>query len=78
MKSRHRITARYAAEAIGVSVNTIHKWAREGRITRHPDGFDATDLMRAVEERDLDALLSRAGIKFADRPVTSDPADSFQ
>lgn len=63
-----RLSARFAAQAVGVTVGTIHKWAREGRITRHPDGFDPADLLVAVESRDMDALLSRAGIPFEHRP----------
>lgn len=51
----------------GLSPRTLHKWAREGRITRHADGFDLADLLAAEATRDTAALLSRAGIKHTDR-----------
>ena len=54
---------------LDLNPRTLHKWAREGRIIRHPDGFDLADLLAAELTRDQAALLSRAGIKTADRPA---------
>jgi hypothetical protein len=69
-RSVTRLSPKLAAQAIGVEPQTLHKWAREGRITRHPDGFELEELMAAEASRNGDALLSRAGVKFTDRPDT--------
>lgn len=58
-----RLTPQLAAIAVGVKPRTLHKWAREGRIVRYPDGFELDDLLEAERSRDHRALLVRAGIK---------------
>lgn len=64
-----RLAPRHAALALHINPRTLHKWAREGRITRYPDGFDLEELLTAEASRNVDALYSRAGIKHADRPT---------
>jgi hypothetical protein len=58
-----RVRPAVAAVILGVKPRTLHKWAREGRVTRHPDGFDLAELLEAEASRDFRALLIRAGIK---------------
>lgn len=64
-----RLSPELAALLFGLSPRTLHKWAREGRIVRHKDGFEIDDLLVAEASRDASALFSRAGIKMADRPA---------
>lgn len=63
----NRLTPALAAIAYGISPRTLHKWAREGRLTRHHDGFDIHELEAAEASRNMDALYSRAGIALKDR-----------
>jgi hypothetical protein len=58
-----------AAAAVGVVPATIRKWVERGKLTRYPDGFDLAELAECADSRDLDALLSKAGIALADRPA---------
>jgi predicted site-specific integrase-resolvase len=57
-----RLRPHLAAKVFGISPRTLHKWAREGRIVRHSDGFDLEDLLQAEASRDQAALMARAGI----------------
>lgn len=65
----NRVSTALAAHAAGVSPATIRKWVQRGRLTRHPDGFDLLELAACADSRDVDALLSRAGVKPVDRPA---------
>lgn len=64
-----RLSPRDAARVLKISPRTLHKWAREGRIERHPDGFELQDLLAAEASRNGDALMVRAGIKTEHRPA---------
>jgi hypothetical protein len=57
-----RLRPHLAGQLLGLSPRTLHKWAREGRIVRHWDGFELADLLAAESTRDQRALLIRAGI----------------
>lgn len=63
-----RLRAADAARLVGIRPRTLHRWAREGRVTRHPDGFDVADLLRAEAARSHAALMTRAGIRKKDWP----------
>jgi hypothetical protein len=68
------VTLDVAATIAGVQKRTIYKWMREGRLTRHMQGFLLTEILAAEKSRGLDALLKRAGIKRADYDAaTSEP-----
>lgn len=71
--SRH-VKPSIAAEILNLNPRTLHKWAREGRITRYADGFDLGELLIAEASRDHSALLARAGIAHKDWPETVRPS----
>lgn len=65
---KRRLTAAEAARFVGITRTSLHRWVRQGRITRHPDGYDIAELLAAEAARNHDALMTRAGIKKSDRP----------
>lgn len=65
--SRH-VKAAEAAAIIGITACSIHRWVRQGRLNRYPDGYDLAELLAAEAARDDGALRARAGIK-GNRPA---------
>lgn len=63
-----RLKAADAARLVGIRPRTLHRWAREGRVVRHPDGFDVAELLAAEASRSAAALYTRAGIRKPDWP----------
>lgn len=63
-----RVAAAEAARIVGITRSSLHRWVRTGRLTRHTDGYDLTELLDAEQSRDHDALMVRAGIRKTDRP----------
>lgn len=60
--SRH-VTAKHAAEIVGITRTSLHRWVRQGRVKRYEDGYDIAELLKAEKARSLDALKLRAGMK---------------
>ena len=63
-----RVPLAEAALIVGVKPGTIRRWVHDGRLTRHWDGYDFDDLIKARDSRSLDALCVRAGITRDHRP----------
>jgi len=59
----NRLTAADAAHAFNVTRRTIHRWASEGRIHRHWNGYDLHELNQAEASRSEWALRLRAGLR---------------
>jgi hypothetical protein len=49
-----------AANVAEVQPATIRKWVERGIITRHPDGYDLTELLHWIDTRRPDASTSSA------------------
>jgi hypothetical protein len=58
-----RVPARVAARIVGIRPTSLHRWVALGRLTRHPDGYDLAELLKAEAGRNEDALKARAGMK---------------
>lgn len=65
--TRH-VRACEAAAIVGIAATTLHRWVRQGRLRRYPDGYDLAELLAAEQGRSEAALMTRAGIKKRDRP----------
>jgi transposase-like protein len=63
-----RVRAAEAAAIVGIAATTLHRWVRQGRLRRYPDGYDLAELLAAEQSRDEGALRARAGIK-GNRPA---------
>lgn len=63
-----RVPLAEAAEICDVKPGTIRRWVHDGRLARHWNGYDLTELIGVRDSRSLDALASRHGVKVADRP----------
>lgn len=57
-----RVPLTDAAGICGVKPGTIRRWVHDGRVIRHPDGYDVDELLQWIDARNPDALLVRAGL----------------
>jgi hypothetical protein len=56
-----RVSAPHAAKVAGITRTSFLRWVRQGRVTRHPDGYELAEVLAAVEARDVEALLIGLG-----------------
>ena len=57
-----RLKPKDAAIVAGVSPRTLHRWCREGKISRTDAGFEMAEVFKVADERNPAALLIRAGV----------------
>lgn len=67
-----------AAKIAGITRTSLHRWVRQGKITRYPDGYDQAEILKAADARSLDALLIRAGKCSKDRAAIHESVRQYR